>query len=329
MDDLTALRELRADAPEPDAGRLAATRARLVAGTDRAANRRGFLSLGRPMVLAGAFGLVAALVLTLVQIDRTGGAGDTSPPNAARYASASEVFAQAALVAEARSTEASPRPDQWQYSKSLSRQPNEDSGDGRPTEEWIRYDGKQTAGYDADGRLRISDVPPDPGDDDLSPQRYAKKLRELPTDPDKLLAHVRGDRHWIDLPVEEGATGTPEDPDARAFRVISVYLGQQAIMPPKLEAAMYRALGKIPGVGVEVDVEDAAGRKGLGVFREAGGPDTRRYLILEPKTFRYLGMRMLWLRDEMSGSELMFRAGSVYSIAELASGIVEKAGQRR
>lgn len=101
-------------------------------------------------------------------------------------------------------------------------------------------------------------------------------------------------------------------------------------MPPKLEAAMYRALGKIPGVGVEVDVEDAAGRKGLGVFREAGGLDTREYLILEPETFRYLGMRVLWLRDEMSGSsDLMFRAGSVYSTAELASGIVEKAGQRR
>ena len=168
-------------------------------------------------------------------------------------------------------------------------------------EEWIRYDGKQIARYD-DGRLRISDVPPDPGDDDLSPQRYAEKLRELPTDPDKLLAHVRGDRHWIDLPVEEGATGAREDPDARAFRVISVYLGQQAIMPPKLEAAMYRALGKIPGVGVEVSVEDAAGRKGLGVFRDAGGLDTRQYLILEPETFRYLGMRVLWLRDEMSGS---------------------------
>jgi hypothetical protein len=328
VDDLTALRELRAEAPEPDAGRLAATRARLVAGTDRAANRRGFLSLGRPMVLAGAFGLVAALVLTLVQIDRTGGTGDTSPPKAARYASASEVFAQAALVAEARSTDASPRPDQWQYSKSLARQPNEDSGAGDTMEEWIRYDGKQIARYD-DGRLRISDVPPDPGDDDLSPQRYAEKLRELPTDPDKLLAHVRGDRHWIDLPVEEGATGAREDPDARAFRVISVYLGQQAIMPPKLEAAMYRALGKIPGVRVEVDVEDAAGRKGLGVFREAGGLDTRQYLILEPETFRYLGMRVLWLRDEMSGSDLMFRAGSVYSTAELASGIVQKAGQRR
>ncbi|AWS42858.1 CU044_5270 family protein [Streptosporangium sp. 'caverna'] len=326
MDDLTALRELRADAPEPGAERLAAARARLVAGTDRAANRRGFLSLGRPMVLAGAFGLVAALVLTLFQIDRT---GDPSPPTAARYASASEVFAQAALVAEARSTDASPRPDQWQYSKSLSRQPNEDSGDADTMEEWIRYDGKQTAGYDDDGRLRISDVPPDPGDDDLSPQQYAEKLRELPTDPDKLLAHVRGDRHWIDLPVEEGVAPAREDPDARAFRVISVYLEQQAIMPPKLEAAMYRALGKIPGVGVEVDVEDAAGRKGLGVFRETDGLDTRRYLILEPKTFRYLGMRMLWLRDEMLGSDLIFRAGSVYSTAELASGIVEKAGQRR
>ena len=62
---------------------------------------------------------------------------------------------------------------------------------------------------------------------------------------------------------------------------------------------MYRALGKIPGVGVEVNVEDAAGRRGLGVFREDDGLGTRRYLILKPETFRYLGMRVLWLRDEM------------------------------
>ncbi|MEV6867762.1 hypothetical protein AB0M44_43095 [Streptosporangium subroseum] len=51
--------------------------------------------------------------------------------------------------------------------------------------------------------------------------------------------------------------------------------------------------------------------------------------MLESKTFRYLGMRVLWLRDEMRGSDLAYRAGSAYSIAELASGIVEKAGQRR
>ncbi|MFC7642535.1 hypothetical protein ACFQX6_17510 [Streptosporangium lutulentum] len=158
---------------------------------------------GRPVLLAGAFGLVAALVLTLVQIDRTGEIGGV-PPSAARYASPSEVFAQAALVAETRSTGTSPRPDQWQYSKTLSRQPNGDPGDGTTMERWIRYDGKQTGGYDVDGRFRISDVPPDPGDDDLSPQQYDRRLRELPTDPDKLLAQVRDDRHWVEFPVEEG-----------------------------------------------------------------------------------------------------------------------------
>ena len=71
------------------------------------------------------------------------------------------------------------------------------------------------------------------------------------------------------------------------------------------------------------------GARVLGSSGRAASLDTRQYLILEPKTFRYLGMRLLWLRDEMSGSDLMFRAGSTYTVAELASGIVEKAGQRR
>ena len=50
-------------------------------------------------------------------------------------------------------------------------------------------------------------IEPDPGDDDLSPRQYAARLAKLPTDPDRLLAHVKGDRHWRDKPDEERGRG--------------------------------------------------------------------------------------------------------------------------
>ncbi|MFC4585754.1 CU044_5270 family protein [Sphaerisporangium corydalis] len=335
MDDLKTLRELRADAPLPDAGRLSATRARFMsegpeAGRFSAARAaagprgRGLRAFPRPLLLAAAFAAVAALVAVFAHPGQTGGA----PPSAAgRYAGTAVTLERAALVAGSRSTSPTPRPDQWQYSRSMDKQANGPDA-GRVQEEWIRYDGKRAAVFGDDGRLRISKVPPDPGDDDLSPQRYAERLRKLPTDPAKLLARVSADLHWINLPVETaGGTAGAEDADARAFRVLSVYLGQQAVMPPKLEAAIYRALARIPGVRIELDVQDGSGRKGLGVFRDTG-PVTRRYVILEPGTFRYLGTRMVWLRGEEINGEIAFRAGSVWTVTELASGIVDRAGDR-
>ncbi|GAA3805643.1 hypothetical protein GCM10022226_27130 [Sphaerisporangium flaviroseum] len=338
MDDLTMLSEFRVEVPEPDAARLASTRARLVAGTGHAGHAGRTVGAGgrrkpfwnRPVLLAGAFGVVAALVLAFVRFGPTGDA--TRPPVAERYASTAVVLEQAALVAETRSTGSAPRPNQWQYSKVLDRQPNGDPGDRDHRESWIRYDGKQTAGYDEAGQVTVSDHPPDPGDDDLSPMRYAEKLRKLPTDPAKLLAHVRGDRHWVDYPVEEKSpkgeqVARAETPDERAFRVLSLYLQQQAVMPPKLEAAMYRALAQIPGVRVQLDVEDGAGRRGMGLFREYSDA-MRTYFILDEKTYRYLGMRMVWFRDQYMGSELVTRAGSVWTVTQLASAIVDKPGQR-
>ncbi|GGL38833.1 CU044_5270 family protein [Planomonospora parontospora] len=344
MDELSALREMRAQAPEADADRLGPARERLMAAARTApagtATGRRRLRSGRParprsgglgrIVPAGMIGLAAALALVAVQVAPTGPPGGdgapATPAVAARYAETAVVLERAALVAESRPAAAAPRADQWQYRRYVTVQPNGD-GEVQEHEEWLRYDGRQNAGYDLDGAFRVQDVPPDPGDDDLSPEKYAERLRRLPTDPDELLAHVTGDRHWIDLPKED--PGGAEPPDARAFRVLSVYLGQRAVMPPELEAAIYRALARIPGVAVELGVRDAAGRAGLGVFhRPAGEERERRYLILEPDTFRYLGSRTVWLRDEVIGGEVAFTAGSAYVTAELASTIVDRPGQR-
>ncbi|MET7460275.1 CU044_5270 family protein [Nonomuraea sp. NPDC005501] len=336
MDDLDTLRELRSDAPAGDAGRLAPARARLLAearGEPESASRRAFRPrLGlrsrfvprvRPMLVAAVACMVAAVAVVVVQ--RQGPSRPAEPP---RYESPSVVLEQAALVASARSTRSTgslPRPDQWQYRRTMSTGHGEEPGKGTVLESWTRYDGTQTAGFDPWGRLRVENQEPDPGDDDLTPQEYHRKLRALPTDPAELLARVRGDEHWQRLPTEEAGQ---EDPDARAFRVLSLYLQQQAFMPPKLEAAMYRALALIPGVGVQTDVLDGAGRKGLGVFRDDPHWAARQYLILQPGTYRYLGDRMLWLRDERAGGDLIRSAGQSDAWAELVSGIVDRPGER-
>lgn len=317
MDDLKVLKEMRADAPEPGAERLRTARSRL---TEAAEGRRPPYRLGFRLVMAGALAVAVAFAVVLV---RGGGEAPGRLPPAGRLANPAVVLEQAALVAEKRPLGSAPRPDQWQYRKYLTVQSD---GKASTFEEWIRYDGTQSAGHGDTGRLEVRHLKPDPGDDDLSPEQYREKLLRLPTNPAKLLAQVQGDRHWIDKPVEDPGGG--EDPGARAFRVLSVYLEQQAVMPPKLEAAIYRALAKIPGARVELDVRDAAGRPGVGVYHESGqNPISRDYLVLDPRTYRLLGNRMLHLRDEVLDDEILARAGSAHTTAELASGIVDQPGQ--
>ncbi|NUT38531.1 MAG: CU044_5270 family protein [Thermoactinospora sp.] len=313
MDDLKLLRELRADTPEPDADRLRELR-------KRALRRRRRLPV-MPSVLVVAVAAAAVVVATAERPQVTRVVPETVLLNA------ETVLEQAARAAAKRAAPSRPRPDQWQYTRTLVVQPS--SGERTEQERWIRYDGKQTASREPDGTVRVVDLAPDPGDDDLPPQGYARKLAELPTDPDELLRHVTGDRHWIDLPKGEGSAEGGEDPASRAYRVLGVYLGQQAVMPPKLEAAIFRALAKIPGVTIEQGVTDAAGRVGLGMYRPELGYDpnvSRRYRIFDPTTYRVLADQTIYLQDYLIEGEVAFRQGSVSSFTTLGSGIVDKPG---
>ncbi|NUR92361.1 MAG: CU044_5270 family protein [Nonomuraea sp.] len=291
MDELKLLREMRSDAPEPDLARLRGIRKRAPRG------RRRFMIL--PVVAALA--TAVAVVVVVLSPERT--QPRVTPPT--RLLNASTTLERAATVAGRRAVPPEPREDQWQYRKYSTVQPD---GDEETFQEWIRYDGTQIARTDG----KVEDVAPDPGDDDLSPQKYRAKLLALPTDPDKLLAKVTGDRHWIDYPKGEGSAPGAERPDQRAFRVLGVYLEQQAVMPPRLEAAIYRALARIPGIRVEEGVQDGAGRTGLGLTLESSRD---RWLVLDPSTYRLLGDR----------STAGFAAG--FATAELASGIVDRPGE--
>ncbi|MFI6732646.1 CU044_5270 family protein [Nonomuraea sp. NPDC050451] len=317
MDDLKILAGMRADAPLPDADRLRRLR--------RRATRRGRRFAIMPSLLVAAVAAVVIVVVAVSALQRTSEVRPL-PPVGTILLNSETVLERAAKTVEKRAAAPEPRPDQWEYTKIFNVQPAD--GQTRTHESWLRYDGKQSAGRDPEGNFRVQDIPPDPGDDDLSPQQYRKKLLKLPTDPDKLLAHVAGDRHWIDYPKEKGVPKQVEDPASRAYRILSLYLKQEAVMPPKLEAAIFRALAKIPGVKIEQNVRDATGRTGLGLFRSTIGEEVRRrYLILDPRTYRVMADQSIWLRDEMIRGEVAFRKGAVYADVWLATGIVDEPGE--
>ncbi|MEV0616519.1 CU044_5270 family protein [Nonomuraea sp. NPDC050404] len=320
-DDLRSLREWRAEIPEPGQEWTIPQRRRMLTRI----RGRG-LTLGRRLLLVGALGAATALAVTTLPPAPPIPNPANTPPVA--QLDSSVVLAHAAEVAGRRKGDQVPLPTQWHYTKTLDKQPNSDTV--TTSEGWMRYDGRQHANVDRGGKVVVSTISPDPGDDDLSPQQYDAKLRELPTDPKKLLAKVTADRHWIDYPKEEGVTKSPEPDADRAYRVIMLYLSRYGTMPPRLEAAMFRALALISGVRIEQGVSDAAGRTGLGIWMEGTDTISRTYHILDRDTYRYLGTRAVWLRDRFLGgeSEPAFRKGSVWSTALLSSMIVNRPGRR-
>ncbi|MFI2030980.1 CU044_5270 family protein [Streptomyces buecherae] len=137
-------------------------------------------------------------------------------------------------------------------------------------------------------------------------------LRSLPTEPDALYAWLR-----------EAARTRGGADDAQDMFEIVAHTISDAVMPPGLGAALFRAAARIPGTVVVEDAVDAAGRRGVAVARTGGGGDDREELIFDRVTGQYLGQRTVWLKD--SGP---IEAGMVSrSEAVFHTAIVDKLGQ--
>jgi hypothetical protein len=101
-------------------------------------------------------------------------------------------------------------------------------------------------------------------------------LQSLPTDPHALLDLIERQM--------QGQQPRPEE----AFTTIGDLLGE-AIAPPRVSAALYRAAALIPGVTVVADATDAIGRHGVAVAMTNQG--VRTEWIFSKQTFQYLGER--------------------------------------
>jgi hypothetical protein len=127
-------------------------------------------------------------------------------------------------------------------------------------------------------------------------------LQSLPTDPHALLRLIYREM--------QGQQPRPEE----AFTTIGDLL-REAIAPPQVSAALYRAAALIPGVTVVPDATDAIGRHGVAVAMTSHG--TRMEWVFSKQTFQYLGEHDINIAD-----------GSTYGEAAiLQRAFVDRAGQ--
>jgi len=82
----------------------------------------------------------------------------------------------------------------------------------------------------------------------------------------------------------------------RAVFGLAADLLRDNLVPPGVQAAIYRALPRIPGVQLQRDAVDAAGRHGVAFARVHDG-HVRAEIILDPRTYQYLGWRQIVVKD--------------------------------
>ena len=250
-------------------------------------------------------------------------------------ANAAELGDRAAEATAAR-PDLNPRPHQWIYletrrATATSTMPYAAVGAGRVTTRfWQRIDAKRFA-YEYRGRLhqmrnyQLSSVFPVP--------TFAY-VRRLPTDPQALLARLYapfspgGERPY-------GRVRLSREEQHRAVFGLAADLLRDNLVPPGVQAAIYRALPRIPGVQLQRDAVDAAGRHGVAFARVHDG-HVRAEIILDPQTYQYLGWRQIVVKDfvpngTVNGKRVTLHVapGTVFDwTARTAAAIVDRPGQR-
>ena len=309
----------------------AAHETRGVAGAiGRSRTRRSVLPSQRrvPLVALGALVVAIAAGATIAQnlegTDRKGNPQPAIPPiPSGPVANAADVLDRAAAATE--KDPSAPRPDQWIFFEDKQRFPAIGTRLITPktplvnfnSMTWRRVDGKQYAELQekpfGDGKLRIVDG-------SGWKENYAT-LATMPTDPSRLA-------DWV-LAIDKGRIRNARE------RVVTLSAEYAALLrdgaaPPKAEAVIYRAIKLLPGVTLNQNAVDLAGRKAIAV-----GLVTTDYqqqeILLDRETYRYLGERIIATKDHTNHAldgTWTVKKGRVLSLwVRAASGIVDKPGQ--
>ncbi|MDX3760042.1 CU044_5270 family protein [Streptomyces mirabilis] len=260
---------------------------------------RRVLLIGVPVTAAALAGAFAFTALT-----NSGGNGTvaaTPPPveapvvriepgSTAQLASTVEHIAAAASASETPE----PGPGQYIYIKSKVSYLSVSHTDADESktlveplhirEVWNSPDGKQgwldEPGYQPKGGVTLNtDV-----ESSLGGPSY-DYLKTLPTDPDALLKKIYKE-----------TKGQGNSPDQQAFTTVGDLLNEE-LAPAKLNAALYRAAAKIPGVVVVEHAKDAAGREGIALAHVDQKSGDRTEWIFDPKTYAYLGSRAVQVKQ--------------------------------
>lgn len=212
---------------------------------------------------------------------KTGPGGGAGGVTEAAPADAGQLLERVALVAEAKPLTRTIRDDQYVYVKSWVSY-TEEIGCTAPKlqppsrrEIWFAVDGTRTGALRDSGGKAISLEAPTPG---FPSNTYYRHLETLPTAPDKML-------DWLNKSSEGGKS------DAQNSFVLVGDLVRESLVPPKVGAALYRAVARIPGVTLIPNATDAKGRQGIGVGRVDEESGLRDEWVFDKKTYEFLGER--------------------------------------
>ncbi|MFH9072281.1 CU044_5270 family protein [Streptomyces alboflavus] len=256
----------------------------------------------RPALVAGA---VAAAVAAGVLVASPFGSepAEAGPPS-------KETVRMLEDIADAARRSPAPknvRDDQFVYIKSKVAYSSDEGLDPLHRREiWMSVDGRHTGLLhepvnDHDNVRMEPELPLSDSDGNY------RNLEKLPTDPVNMF-------DWLNKVADRDSNGKP-------FVVVGD-ITREALMPPEQAAALYLAAAKIPGVKLDDDAVDAAGRHGVAIAHEDDGERTE--LIFDKKTKAYLGERTVLTEDKPYAE----KGDVVADTAVLERKVVDKAGER-
>lgn len=284
MNEMDLLTEFRAEVPlgvSPHAEELFragiedhfAERARLPRTRNPLA-RRPFARIGMRWRLALAAGLAAGLALgVLVAVQPSGQRAGQPAGQPSAQAIGQPSVLTARMLADRAAAAALTGPTvlagKWVYQRTVTNSASPPSGTpARLTQDsWSTADG--SLGYQGGSWSR-----------DTVQQALYRKLSSLPANP------VAIDRYLARLSYPN-ANATQTNDEVAAFSTIEQLLSS-AILPPSLNAELYRALGDIPTVEVRSHVTDIDGRAGIAFVMPENSQSSNQEIILDAKDYTYL-----------------------------------------
>ncbi len=258
-----------------------------------ARHRKALWGSRGPRVAAAAAG--AAALLTAVPVFLLGG-GEAQPAAAA-------VLRQAAAVAAVQEAEAPPGPGEYFFTRSKEASVATTFGVNR---QWSALYAKERKSWTApNGTIRfrvISKKPKFVSED----QRAAWVAAGSPRLESGHVSdnRVKGGNEFLDtsnLPTEPKALRESIEArkppfvnhppgEAETFVLIGDLL-RETYLPSAFRAALYEVTAELPGVELLGEVEDPAGRLGIGIAYDGAQAETRSELIFNPNTSALLGER--------------------------------------
>ncbi|WP_106396885.1 CU044_5270 family protein [Actinocorallia populi] len=349
-DEIEIFRDARPEAAPYDPFSKARARARLLDGPGPAPRHRFRWVLVTSIATAGA------LAAGLLFLNTTEPAG-TEPKmvlSSLQPVSAAAYLEEFARIVEKR-PEIRPRPHQWLYKK--TRIKDSAASYEHVAESWMRLDGRMAASPNGPERKIVLDEQ-HPRKNEQTPLKRYDRLRTLSTDPEKLLARAykavddgfaekkaaieKMQNPYRDFEAGELKEHMMEDNRHHAAYHRLAELFEGVLTPPRLHAAAFRAIAKIPGVEVLPEGTDLLGRPVVTVAR-MNQYGLRHEYLLDPATYVSLGQGAVVVRNDLrkrSGGAALGKDGQItpfpirvrpigessYELREYA-GIVDEAGQ--